>query len=744
MKLMEILGITCLAVTFLLLGGIGALSIIVRFYRKVDQGRALIVNVWRGEPVVSFTGSIVYPIVNRAEVMDISVKSMVIARSGQDGLICQDNIRADIKVAFFVRVNKTKEDVLKVAQAIGCERASKQETLEELFAAKFSEALKTVGKQLDFEDLYTRREEFKDRIIEVIGRDLNGYVLEDVAIDYLEQTRIEELDKDNILDARGIRKITEITAQQHMLTNELRQNEKKTLTHQNFIAHEAILEIQRQQADAEARQQREIATVRAREAAETAKVESEERQRSELARLRAEEEVEVQAVAKARQVETALQDKARVLAVKQEQVDRDRDLEVIARKREVERQEIDKEMELEVKRKEIADVVRGRIVVDKQVAEEEERIKDLRATAEANRRKDVTVIDAQASAEEAMVQAIKEAEAQEKVAEHAARKRLIAASAEFDSAEKVAKAKIRIAEGVQAEQAASGLAQVKVKEANAMAIEKEGLAMARVELERLQAVAKGEEEQGLARVRVLDQQGGVEAQVVQKKMEAEAAGKLAGAEAIARHGAAEAEATRLKLIAQAEGQTAEAKAVQALGEAEAAAHLQMRRAEASGLQAKLEAMQKMEGAARDHEEFRLRLQHDEKVRLATLEAQQQLAEAQSRVLAEAFGKADIKIVGGDGQFLDRFVQAASVGNMVDGFLSNSATAQGLLAPYLSGQRSVGDALKDVVDAVRAPTNGNGHAVQASAVLEQLVDTADGADRAKLEDLLLKARELESK
>ncbi|MEZ4238766.1 MAG: hypothetical protein R3F59_21965 [Myxococcota bacterium] len=47
-----------------------------------------------------------------------------------------------------------------------------------------------------------------------------------------------------------------------------------------------------------------------------------------------------------------------------------------------------------------------------------------------------------------------------------------------------------------------------------------------------------------------------------------------------------------------------------------------------------------------------------------------LGEAQAKVLAEAFGKADIKIVGGDGQFLDKFVQAASVGNMVDGFLAN--------------------------------------------------------------------------
>jgi len=36
--------------------------------------------------------------------MDISVKTIEIARTGREGLICRDNIRADIKVTFFVRV----------------------------------------------------------------------------------------------------------------------------------------------------------------------------------------------------------------------------------------------------------------------------------------------------------------------------------------------------------------------------------------------------------------------------------------------------------------------------------------------------------------------------------------------------------------------------------------------------------------------------------------------------------------
>jgi hypothetical protein len=139
----------------------------------------------------------------------------------------RDNIRADIKVTFFVRVNKTVDDVLKVAQSIGCARASDQKTLEDLFTAKFSEALKTVGKQLEFEELYKKRDIFRDQIISVIGKDLNGFVLDDAAIDYLEQTPLELLDPHNILDAQGIKKITDITTVQNVDdTNELRQKER--------------------------------------------------------------------------------------------------------------------------------------------------------------------------------------------------------------------------------------------------------------------------------------------------------------------------------------------------------------------------------------------------------------------------------------------------------------------------------------------------------------------------------------
>lgn len=243
MEVIGVLALVCLLLVVLVLFGVS------RLFRKVEQGKALIVSKMR-KVDVTFTGQVVLPVLHKAEVMDISVKTIEITRAGKEGLICRDNIRADIRISFFVKVNKTAEDVVKVAQAVGTARASDRDTLQELFHAKFSEALKTVGKQLDFTDLYTKREELRYRIIEVIGVDLSGYHLEDAAIDYLEQTPLTQLDPANVLDAQGIRKITELTAVEHVRTNEARRTEEKEITRQNVDAREAVLELERRQADA--------------------------------------------------------------------------------------------------------------------------------------------------------------------------------------------------------------------------------------------------------------------------------------------------------------------------------------------------------------------------------------------------------------------------------------------------------------------------------------------------------------
>jgi flotillin len=487
--------------------GLGLFSFLVlmvmlsRFYRKVPQGQALVRN-GAGGPKVGFGGMLVFPIGHNLEIMDISVKCMEIQRHGKEGLICKDNIRADIKVAFFVRVNNTADDVLHVAKAVGCERASHVETLRSLFDAKFSEALKTVGKRFDFVQLYNERNTF-----------LNGFKLDDCAIDFLEQTRVENLDPDNILDAEGIKKIHELTAAQAKLSNEIQRDKERVIKQQDVQTREAILELERQLAEAEAKQKRDVESVQARETAETVKVQEEERLKAERARIAAEEEIAVATQNKERQVLVAQRNKERTDVVEQERVTRDRDLEVIERERLTTLKGIDKEKAVETEKKAIQEVIKDRVALEKTVVIEQQKMKDAEAFATADREKQVALTNAEKAAQEQLIQKIKEAEAAKEAARLAAEQAAFAtlkkaeadrqaaemraqemmtlAEARQESASKEAVAQKALAEAKAADSAASGLGEAQVLLAKAEATKKQGTADAEVTQLRLAAEADG-------------------------------------------------------------------------------------------------------------------------------------------------------------------------------------------------------------------------------------------------------------
>ncbi|MFC6592934.1 hypothetical protein ACFP81_14305 [Deinococcus lacus] len=621
---------------------LGIVAIFRAFYVKVDQGTALIINDLSPHPKVRFTGGLVIPVLYRAETMRISLITLEINRRGKEGLICKDNIRADISVAYYLRVNETAEDVLRVAKAIGAHRASEVDAVNALFSAKFAEALKSVGKRFDFVELFDKREEFRDEIVKLIGRDLNGYVLEDVAIDFLEQTPKELLDPSNIMDAEGIRKITALTGSQNVVTNELTQNAHLAVTKKNVETREATLALERQQAEAEARQKREIETIQAREHAETEKVREEQRLISEAARLQTTEQVEIRDQERQRQVQIAEQGRLRAIAIEAERVNRARELEVITTTREVKLQEMERERTLEQGKMDVANITRERVAIDKTVAAEEERINEVRAVAAADRAKQVKVLEAEAAAQETLVKSIKAAEAAEAAAKFRAGEMMTLAQAEFDTASRQAEAKKILAEAVQVEAAAPGLAEAKVREATAAAIEKVGTAEARV-LE-------------------------------------------ARAEAAYKQGSAEARALAERLAAQAEGESrmgqARAAATEALGAAEAGATLRKMSAEAEGLTSKFNAMDKMSPEARAHEEYRMALQTSLQEALASIEAGKAISAANAETIATALRHAKIDLVGGDGGMFDSITKATALGKSVEAFVGKSPLLQQVLEQYL--------------------------------------------------------------
>jgi uncharacterized membrane protein YqiK len=637
--MLEQLSLAVLVIAGLFL--LGIIAIVVKMYQKAVQGEAL-VRTGLGDTRVSFSGIFVIPVLHKLEVMDITLKTIVISRHGKEGLVCKDNLRADVKVNFFVRVNKTQDDVVQVAQSIGTRRASDPAALEALFDAKFSEALKTVGKQFDFIELYNSREQFKQEILRIIGTDLNGYVLDDCAIDYLEQTPLNALNHDNILDAEGIKKIIALTSEQKIQANAIERETQKTIKKQDVEAQETILQLEKQLTENQEKQRREIASIKAREAAEIAKVQQEELLKSERARLATEEEVKVAEQNRDRQVLVAERNKQRTDAVETERVAQAKALEANERERIVALAQIEKEKALEEEKKNIQAIIRERIAVEKATVQEEEKIKDTRAQAEADRLKLVALTKAKQETDAATISFVGSADMEKQAAELRAKQALIDAEAEKASAEFKAQAIRTLAEAEASKASAVGLAEAQVMQAKAVARQKEGETEATV----LQLTAAAE------------------AQAIQAK-------GLAQAEADEKLGIVAAKITREKAMVEVDLIDALADAEQKKGLAEVRVSEEKFAAEAKGIEAKADAMKKLDGVGKEHEEFKLRLAKDQAVELAEISIQKDIAAAQSGVIAEALKAAKIDIVGGETMFFDQIIGSITKGKSIDRAVGNS-------------------------------------------------------------------------
>ena len=698
----------------IILVGLGAflfagLIAAVKCYRKVPQGRALIRTGYGGAKVAFDKGLVVIPIIHRMEIMDISVKRVEIDRKAQNGLICQDNMRADIKVAFFVRVNKTAEDVLSVAQMIGVARASDQDAMIELFDAKFSEALKTVGKQFDFEDLYTKRQKFKDDIIDVIGTDLNGYSLEDAAIDDLEQTPKELLNPDNILDVQGLEKIALITREKKVRINEQEREEEKQITRQNVDAREKILDMEKELAEAEENQKKEIASIEARTHAEAEVIRQEEKLKEENARISTQEQVSIAEENMQRQIIVAEKNKQRTDAIETERVEKDRQLEITERERVVTLADIEKEKAVEVERKNIQEVIRERVHVERNVVEEEEKIKDTKEFATADREKQVAMTNAERDAQDLLIRQVRAAEASKDAAEIKAQELMLNEAGKAEAEKKAAELKAEEYLIVETRKAEAEKQAAELKADEYLAVETK-----KAEAEKQAAVL-------LAEKTVTD----AEAREVAAQKDSSA--KKVLAEGVS----AEEAATGL---AEANVKTAMAAAVQKEGTAEADVMAKKFHAEAQGIEDKAEAMKKLDGVGKEHEEFKLRLNKDKEVELAGIQIQAEIATAQAEVLKEGLKSANIDIVGGESMFFDKMLNSITRGKTIDGMVESSDVLTDVKNTFFDGSGNFKEKLQGFIDKFGVSSEDLKNLTTA-VLLNKLASNVQGEDKNIVESLM---------
>lgn len=725
-------------IVILLFGIIAAMS---KWRKKAKQGQALI-KTGGNKIKVSFNAMWVIPVLHRLEIMDISLKSFTLERMGKEGLICKDNLRADIKVTFFIRVEHSEDAVKQVAKNIGAARASDKALLTQLFDAKFSEALKTVGKKSDFEKLYSERDQFKKDMLEAIGEELNGYTLESAAIDYLEQTSLEHLDENNILDSQGIKKITELTAEQKKKTNQIRRDEEKELKRQDVEAQKTILDQERKESDEKAETAKEIAITQARAEAERESIEQEERLKMENARITTEEELQKSELRKQQEIIIMTKANEAIDVQKTEEVKQEQELAATKREQEVELARIAKRKKEEEELRDIQQTIKERIQLQKETVAEEEEAKDIKEFAEAERIKKVALIEAEKKAEEELVQKIKTADANKQAAEIKAEQDKVVATTKREIVDKEAESKKIMADAEAEEAAALGLSEAKIIEAKAEAMQKQGESEATVIRMKAQAEAEGIASREAAENEAYEERGKIDATILEEKGLAESKVMEIKAESLRKQGLAEAEVFAKKgeaetnLLAQ-KGE-AEAGVLAQKGEAEARTIELKAEAESKKISAKAEAMKKLDGVGKEHEEFKLKLEQQTQIELAKIDIQKAIAEAQAGAIGEALKASDIKIIGGETMFYENIMRAITRGEAFESFIDQSDSLKGLKDNLLAGNggdNNIVETVKSYVSQLGVSSNDVRNLTISALLMKMMNMTQDKGISKTLETLL---------
>jgi flotillin len=299
----------------------GIVLTVTKLYHKTSADQAFVRTGQGGAKVVKDGGCLVIPVIHTVVPVSLRTFKLEVTSENEQAMITKDKLRADIEAEFFIRVNPEQDSILQASRSIGG-RMVDVEAVKELVEDKLISALRSAAANKTLEELNSERDQFLDSVREDVGADLspNGFVLETATISKLDQTDEKFLRKDgNMFDAQGARKMAEIVQKNLTERNVLVREGERARTEQDVDTKKQVLSLQQQEAEAQAKQQAEIAQVNAQQEQAARQAEIASAQAVELSDVQKQEALAIAATKKQEAVMVAEQQKEEAIAEAREQ-----------------------------------------------------------------------------------------------------------------------------------------------------------------------------------------------------------------------------------------------------------------------------------------------------------------------------------------------------------------------------------------------------------------------------------------
>jgi len=228
-------------------------------YVRVPANLAFIRTGLGGSKPVADAGAFVLPIVHNIQWLSLETFKIEILRDKREAFITRDRYRVDIGAEFYVKILPEPAMIEAASRSLG-DRSFSSEGILGLLGEKLISAMRSVVAEMELVALHENRRGFAQFVLETVSEPLaqNGLGVEDVAIFHLDQTDKTHLDPSNIFDAEGLRQITAQTSVRSQERNEIERTTEVEIKRKDVEAVRLKLDLDREQAFAEAEQRRQI------------------------------------------------------------------------------------------------------------------------------------------------------------------------------------------------------------------------------------------------------------------------------------------------------------------------------------------------------------------------------------------------------------------------------------------------------------------------------------------------------
>lgn len=192
---------------------IAAFLLFKRSRTSVKKQTAIIIFGMFG-PRISFTSTFHMPILEKYRIIDLGVRGLEVRCGNQDNIRCKDYIKIKIVCCLFYQFRKDPTLIMKFLN-----KNDEYSPIESnsIYEPAFKDILKQVVADFDFLEIYAERELFRDKILESAITRFPEIQICDVAIDFVEQIPLSELNPDDEHDRKAIKRIETLLAEQNAL-----------------------------------------------------------------------------------------------------------------------------------------------------------------------------------------------------------------------------------------------------------------------------------------------------------------------------------------------------------------------------------------------------------------------------------------------------------------------------------------------------------------------------------------------